>query len=137
MAFRRKEYTDQELLNKLKDGTLPPADFTHEAHVRLVWIIQKNTPENEVTSEVSRIIKHYAEAIGEGTIYHETLTYASVMIILSHMKHKDYANFNEFLIDNPLLTQDFKSLINRHYSPELIHSELAKKEVLAPDILPF
>lgn len=137
MAFRRKQYSDEELLSKLKDGSLPPADFTHEAHVRLVWILSKKRFNKFAYYDVSRIIKEYADAIGEGQIFHETLTYASVMVILEHIKRKDYKDFYEFIEDNLDLMVDFKSQINKHYSEQLLQSDKARNEVVAPDLISF
>lgn len=137
MAFKRKLYTDQELLAKLKDGTLPPADFTHEAHIRLVWILRNQESSESVYSEVSQIIKNYANAIGEGHIYHETLTYAAVMITLHFIAKTKADEFYEFIEDNLDLMISFKELIEEHYSQELLQLPQAKTQILPPDRKPF
>lgn len=136
MAFRKKVYTDQELLGKLKDGTLPPADFTHEAHIRLVWILRQRE-QAELFNEVSLIIKNYAKAIGEDNIYHTTLTYAAVMIILNRIKKTTFDNFVQFIKENTDLVTDFRNLIARHYKDTTLNTNAARKEIIQPDILPF
>lgn len=137
MAFRKKQYSDKELLSKLKDGSLPPLDFTHEAHVRLVWILRRKKFDKLAYYDVSKVIKDYANAIGEGQIFHETLTYASVMIILDRIKKTPANDFFEFIEDNLDLMLDFKNLVGKHYSEELLNSPAAKKEIVAPDRQPF
>lgn len=136
MAFRKKAYTDQELLYKLKDGTLPPADFTHEAHIRLVWILRQRE-QADLFNEVSRIIKNYAKAIGEDNIYHTTLTYAAVMIILNRIKHTSLDDFLQFIKENTDLITDFRNLIAQHYKDSTLNTDVARKEIIQPDILPF
>lgn len=136
MAFRRKVYSDEELLKKLKDGTLPPADFTHEAHIRLVWIL-RHKKRDELFHEVSQIIKNYAKSIGEDSIYHTTLTYAAVMIILNRIKSTSLDDFPPFIQENTDLITDFRNLIAQHYTDMTLNAEVARKEIIAPDILPF
>lgn len=137
MAFRPKTYSDEELLTGLNSGTLPPLDFTHRAHVRLVWIISNQRKQSEVFDEVSKTIRRYANAIDEGQIYHETLTYASVMIITGAMKDSTHKDFDMFILNNSDLINDFKGLVSKYYSDELLKSPLAKQEILPPDLRPF
>ncbi|MCB9195159.1 MAG: hypothetical protein H6598_02955 [Flavobacteriales bacterium] len=137
MAFRKKQYSDSELLEKLKDGSLPALDFTHEAHVRLVWILKRSKFDKFTFYDVSRIIKNYANAIGEGQIYHETLTFASVMIILDRIKESKAKDFFEFIEDNLDLILEFKKLVSQHYSDERIQSEEARTTIVSPDRVPF
>jgi len=137
MAFKRKQYSDKELITQLKSGSLPPADFTHEAHVRLVWIMRRKKFPQLTFYDVSRVIKNYAKSIGEGNIYHETLTFASVMIILNRIKKTPANDFFSFIEENLDLILEFKSLIAMHYSDEIIQSDKAKNEIIPPDKQPF
>lgn len=137
MAFRKKQYTDAELLKKLKDGSLPALDFTHEAHVRLVWILRRKKFDKLVFYEVSNIIKNYAQSIGEGQIYHETLTFAAVMIITDRIRASKAQDFFGFIEDNLDLILEFKKLVSVHYSDELINSENARRTFVEPDKLPY
>ena len=138
MAFRRKQYTDQALLLELNNGSLPPADFTHEAHIRLVWILRQTTSNAEQCFlEVSQIIKQYATSIGESQIFHTTLTYASVMLVINRIERNTYDTFSTFIAHNQDLLQNFKHLINKHYSDECLSTNEAKATVLQPDKAPF
>jgi N-formylglutamate deformylase len=137
MAFRPKTYTDQAFIDGLKDGSLPPINFSHEAHVRLVWILAKVATGEELVQQVSKMIIHYANAIGHGDIYHETLTYAAVKIVEKRISRESNDDFTIFIKQNNDLLSDFKQLVALHYSPERLFSDKAKVEILPPDLQPF
>lgn len=139
MHFFQKHntYSDQEFLDAIKTGSLPPLVFTHEAHVRLVWIVRINKPEGDISLMVRHLIKDYAEQIGEPQIYHETLTYAAVQIIDHYISISAAKDFDQFIDACPGLLHQFKSLVHQHYSKELLESSKAKNQVLQPDLLSF
>ncbi len=136
MAFRPKTYSDEELLNQLQKGSLPPLAFTHKNHVRLVWILYHQSV-TDLSNEVRKTILHYATAIGEGQIFHETLTYAAVKVIEHFIQESKAANFEAFMLEHPALAKDFKTLIAQHYSEEVLKSSKAKAEIIEPDLKPF
>lgn len=136
MAFRSKTYTDETLIKALSDATLPPLDFTHKNHIRLVWAIHRRSPQ-DTFKQASYLIRNYAFNIGESHIYHETLTYAAVKIIVNCMNTSSAQSFEEFIESNNTLLVDFKSLISKHYSQETLDSKIAKTKVVLPDLAPF
>lgn len=137
MAFRQKNYTDQELLQKLRDGSLPPLAFTHKEHIRLVWLSYKTHGDSKVYNDVRDIIKNYAFSIGEGHIFHETLTYAAVAVVLEFINKLNSSSFEALISSELKLITDFKHLVSIHYSDQLLRSDKAKIEIMEPDLVPF
>ncbi|MDQ6706718.1 MAG: hypothetical protein M3Z85_12165, partial [Acidobacteriota bacterium] len=76
---------------------------------------------------VSSGIKRFAERHGVAHIYHETVTIAWVRLISTHRE----STFAEFLRVN----EDWlnRELLHRFWSPELLGSDLAKREWVTPD----
>lgn len=135
--LKHTELTDLEFLEQFQQASMQPLTFDHEAHIRLVWIVYRNYPEVDTSLEVRRLIKNFATKIGEGQIYHETLTYAAVEIIIRLIDRSNSKDFSGFINENPRLIKDFKLLINEHYSPEILKTNKAKTTILEPDRQPF
>lgn len=126
-----------EFMKQFEDCVLDPATFNHVAHLRLVWIhidmfgIEK--AQNNIQRQLQKFVKH----AGAKDKYHETLTIAAVEAVNHFMDKSKSNNFEDFVVEFPQLKDDFKGLINSHYSFNIFESERAKKEYLEPDVAPF
>jgi hypothetical protein len=50
---------------------------------------------------------------------------------------KDESSFEEFIKKNPQLLSDLKTLINSHYSYDIIAAENTRELFIEPDVQPF
>lgn len=127
-----KTLSAAELLEGLRNLTLAPKFFDHEAHVKIGWLlIRENGLENAI-QEVSQLIKTYAEHLGATNKYHETVTRMSMLLIDERMTKEDQT-FEEFIEKCPELLNDFTNLIASKYSFNVFASELARTEFIEPD----
>ena len=129
--------TDQEFLDQFMSCTLRPADFTHIGHLRLVWINIKMSGTEVAINEIQKQIKRFVEAAGATDKYHTTLTVAAIKTVDHFMAKSNSNTFMEFIIEFPILSSDFKGLLDQHYSSDILSSDLAKYQYVTPDLLSF
>ena len=73
--------TDQALLEAFVSTALPADQFHHEQHVRLAWLFVCRHGMPSAIGEFSEAIKRFAVAKGAHGLYHETITWAFLLII--------------------------------------------------------
>jgi hypothetical protein len=119
--------SDDEFLAAFHSCRLKTSEFWHADHVRLAWLHLQREPLEVALASVRAGIQAFAAYHGLQGLYHETITQAWVRLLATHHD----ASFDEFLNANePLLN---KELLYRFWSPELLASEVAKREWVPPD----
>ena len=131
------ELSDTELESKLHDATLDPVLFSHEAHLRLAWIHIKKYGVKEAELNITNDLKNFVVNLGAMEKYNETLTIAAIRLVNHFIQNSHTKCFEDFIKENIRLNNEFKGLIEEHYSTELINSSIAKMKFVKPDILPF
>ena len=129
--------TDQEFLESLENCSLDPSLFNHEAHLRLAWLRIHELGAEAAEKRVSDTIQNYVAHLGASDKYHHTLTIAAVKTVFHFYQKNSSENFFDFIDEFPRIKVDFKSLIDSHYSHELIQSPSARSEFLRPDLLEY
>src|SRR5271156_3037487 len=119
--------SDAEFLAEFHACSLPPACFRHADHLRLAWLHIHQHPREVAAELVRNGIQAYAKHLRRTEFYHETITVAWVRLIASHAE----PTFDEFLRLNEHRLN--RELLHRFWSPELLQSETARKEWVAPD----
>lgn len=118
-------------------GTFPVSLFNHEAHLRLAWIhIHKYGVDraiHNVTSQIQNFVRiHNAE-----DKYNHTLTIAAVKAV-NHFYHRtEIKTFENTIQKFPRLKDNFKRLMEAHYSYDILANPRTKKQYLQPDLIPF
>ena len=84
-------------------------------------------------AEFSAAIKRFADAKGATGLYHETITWAFLLVIADRQARTRVASWEEFEAANLDLLTWKPSILERYYSKELLASELAKRTFLMPD----
>jgi hypothetical protein len=122
------DLSDTEFLAEFCACSLPPACFRHADHLRLAWLyVHQQHSLKTAIDKVRDGIRAYATHLGRPELYHETITVAWVHLIASH----DEPTFEEFLRMNEHRLNG--ELLHRFWSPELLRSETAGREWVAPD----
>lgn len=124
--------TEEELVAGLEAATL--TEFHHADHVRLAWIYLRRYPVLEALERFVTGIRRFAQAKGSPDLYHETITWAYVLLIHERIERigRD-ASWNEFAEANPDLLVWKGGILERWYRPETLGSDLAKRVFLWPD----
>ena len=124
-----------ELLDKFVDTTLPADQFHHQQHVQVAWMFVCKYGMPNAIREFTDAIKRFADAKGATGLYHETITWAFLLLIADRQARKPAATWQQFEADNTDLLLWKPSILNRYYSKELLASELARRTFLMPDLL--
>ena len=124
-----------ELLDKFIDTTLPSDQFHHQQHVQVAWLFVRKFGMPRALSEFTKALKRFADAKGATGLYHETITWAFLLLIADRQAQGAAETWEAFADANPDLLVWKPSILNRYYSKELLSSELARKTFLMPDLL--
>lgn len=118
-------------------GNIPPSDFHHRDHLRLVFVYLCES-DVETANEKMRIAlkKFLAENDVPPEKYHETLTYSWVQAVRHFMElARNATSFEEFLAADERLL-DMNNILS-HYNKETLFSENARLNFIVPDIEPI
>jgi hypothetical protein len=131
------DLTDAAFEQQFQTCTLDPALFSHEAHLRLAWIhIRQYGVEQAIENICTQLIA-YTSHLGASDKYNKTLTIAATRAVYHFMQKTAAGSFADFIRQFPRLTTNFRDLIASHYTQDIFKSDLAKREYLEPDLLPF
>lgn len=128
---------DRAFLAALEDCSLDPARFNHVGHVRAAWLCLRCYGLVPGAARFHSALIRYATHLGAAGKYHATITEALLRLIARAMNEAETADFGAFTTAHPALFGDVRSLLLRHYSPERLDSEAARRGFLAPDREPF
>jgi hypothetical protein len=122
---------EDDLLRRLDDGSLPPAEFSHRNHVRAAWhCLRRGATLRDAAYGFRDVLLRYVRSIGAEDKFHLTLTLAFMHIIHARMG-MDGETWDAFAARNPDLFDNAKSLVARHYSAARIAA--GKVEFAEPD----
>ena len=124
-----------ELLDRFVDSTLPADQFNHRQHVQVAWLFVRHHGMPAALSEFSAAIRRFADAKGAPGLYHETITWAFLLLIADRQARNPVESWEAFAAANPDLLTWKPSILNRYYSKELLASDLAKRTFLMPDLV--
>ena len=125
---------DEEFLGAFESGTLPESAFHHRDHVRLAWLYLRRLPPAAALARFSEGLRRFAASIGKGGLYHETITWAYLLLIRERMETGgERESFPEFARRNPDLLVWKPSILDRYYREETLRSELARRVFVLPD----
>jgi hypothetical protein len=125
-----------DLLERFLDTTLPPEQFHHRQHVQVAWLFVRNYGMPDALREFTTAIKRFADAKGATGLYHETITWAFLLLIAERQERCGAASWEAFATANPDLLVWKPSILERYYSSERLKSDLARKVFVFPDRAP-
>ena len=124
-----------ELFDRFVDTTLPADQFHHQQHVQVAWLFVQKHGMPAALGEFSAAIKRFADAKGATGLYHETITWAFLLIIAERQARTAAATWDAFEAANADLLVWKPSILERYYSKELLASDLARRTFLMPDLI--
>jgi hypothetical protein len=122
------------LLEQFVDTTLPADQFHHEQHVQVAWLFVRHYGMPAALGEFTAAIKRFADAKGATGLYHETITWAFLLLIAERQARTSAETWETFANANADLLTWKPSILNRYYSKELLASELARRTFVMPDL---
>lgn len=125
--------TDDELYDLFTSTALPADQFHHEQHVRVAWLFIRRHGMPGALGEFSEAIKRFAAAKGAHGLYHETITWAFLLILNERQARQPASTWAEFARANADLLLWKPSILDRYYSKELLISDEARRSFVMPD----
>ncbi|HEX4946194.1 MAG TPA: hypothetical protein VFZ34_06010 [Blastocatellia bacterium] len=125
---------DDQFIAQFRAGTLEP--FHHQDHVRMAWLYLQRAPLLEAIAQFTTDLQHFAAAHNQPNLYHETITWAYLLLIHERMARAPGQDWETFAATNPDLLTWEKSILRIYYSPAILQSDLARKVFVFPDSAP-
>lgn len=120
------------LLDRFVDTTLPSDEFHHEQHVHVAWMFIRRYGMPAALGEFTTAIKRFAAAKGANGLYHETITWAFLLLIAERQARTPAQTWEAFAAANPDLLCRKPSVLERYYSSEVLKSDLARQVFVMP-----
>ena len=129
--------TDEEFLAGVESaaGGTPPHGFQfgHREHLRLTWL-QHDRLGPEAGGEATAATLKRLDAAHGGGKYHETITRFWLELVWHARGRFTGWSFDTVLAEHPQLLD--RATLSRHYSPQLLASDEARRRLVAPDLEP-
>lgn len=128
------EMEDGLFLAAFESGSLPEECFRHRDHVRAAWLLLQDAPPAAALARFSEALKRFAASLGKSRLYHETITWAYVLLINERMERADETQcWREFAAANEDLLTWRPSILESYYREETLWSDLARAVFVLPD----
>jgi hypothetical protein len=125
---------DREFLAAFEDASLPEDRFHHSDHVRAAWLLLKEASPAVALERFSAALKRFAAAKGKIGLYHETITWAYLLLINERVERGGRpSGWDEFAASNRDLLTWRPSVLDLYYTPETLGSDFARRVFVLPD----
>lgn len=129
--------SNDEFLIAFRTCTLPAAEWTHEAHLRMAWLVLKRANYEDALDEIRAGITRFNDRVLKKVLaYHETITVAFTRLIAVGMS--DLPNdhtFGQFKVSFPDFFDNKLSALLKHYNRETLFSDEARARYIEPDLV--
>ncbi len=127
---------DDRFIAAFRDGSLPGEEFPHREHVHMAWLYLERHRTAEALLHFSQDLRRFAAAKGNPGLYHETITWAYLLLIAERRADAPAdETYTAFAERNPDLFGWKPSLLERYYRAETLASPRARAAFLLPDRL--
>lgn len=126
--------TGDELIQQFEDGTTPAATFHHADHVRLAFEYLCRYSALEALRRFSAALQRFAAGQGKAQLYHETITWAYLLLIRERIARAgSVQTWEEFGERNADLLVWKGGVLAALYRQETLDSDLARHTFVLPD----
>ncbi|MGZ4778868.1 MAG: hypothetical protein ACXVIJ_01715 [Thermoanaerobaculia bacterium] len=123
--------TDAEFVAAFEDCSLAEECFHHRDHIRLAWIYLREMPLLDALARYSAALRRYAASRGKPDRYHQTITFAFLLLIQERRRPGD--TWRDFEAANDDLFAWNPSILSTYYRPETLASVEARQSFVLPD----
>jgi hypothetical protein len=130
--------TDNQLVAGFEACTIRSEEFHHQDHVRVGFLYMSRFPVLEGIRRFSEGLERFAAVSGKPNLYHETITWAFLLLIRERLaracqRSGRLPSWDEFAADNQDLLEGKDHVLKAYYTDETLKSELARKTFVLPD----
>lgn len=121
-----------DLVARFEACTLPVAQFHHRQHLQVAWWLLRAEPLLAAMARFVDGLRRYAASIGKAEIYHETMTWAYLLLVHERLERAGRErSWDEFERGHPELFT--RELVHAYWTPETLASPLARRTFILPD----
>jgi len=134
MHFDSEQQID-ELWEAFAAGTLPKADWTHQAHLAIAGILVWRDPESALVHARAGILllnQAHGTINSASSGYHETLTVFWIRFVTSFCSCR--RSEPRLAVINEMIAQLPRDLFQRYYSYDIVKSQEARRAWIEPDL---
>jgi len=125
---------DCEFVAAVESCAISCSDFHHADHVRLAWIYLGNHSLIDAIDRFTQSLRRFAAHCGVPEKYHETITWAYLLLIHERMRRADApCGWESFRAANVDLFDWKPSILERYYAPHTLRSDFARRIFVLPD----
>ena len=125
-----------DMVEEFEQGRAP-GGFHHADHVRVAFAYVASYPFMEAASKFSAALKRFAVAQGKPKLYHETITWAYLILIRERWAREgSVQTWEDFAQHNPDLLVWKGGVLTNFYRQETLDSDLARAVFVFPDVFP-
>jgi hypothetical protein len=125
--------TNEALVSEFEQGRAP-GEFHHADHVHVAFAYVSRLPFLEAVEKFSAALKRFALGKGKPNLYHETITWAYLLLIRERIARAGSAQtWEEFAARNPDLLVWKGGVLATLYRQETLDSDLARHTFILPD----
>lgn len=128
----RASLTDDAFVASFENLTLPDDAFRHADHVRLAWIYLSRMPLLDAIRVYRDGLRRFAAANGAPERYHETVTWAFIILIHERMFRGPTPSWPEFAAANADLLRWRDGALFARYGPGILESDVAREIFVLP-----
>jgi hypothetical protein len=126
--------TDNRVLISEFEQGRAPGTFHHADHVRVAFAYVSELPLLDAMANFSAALKRFALSKGKPNLYHETITWAYLLLIRERIARAGRAQtWEEFAARNSDLLVWKLGVLTRLYRQETLDSDLARRVFILPD----
>lgn len=125
---------DREFVAAIENCAISCRDFHHADHVRLAWLYLRDHSLLDAIERFTRSLRRFAAHCGGAGKYHETITWAYLLLIHERVQRDDApGDWEAFRAANADLFDWRPSILERYYAPQTLRSDLARRIFVLPD----
>jgi hypothetical protein len=123
-----------DLLRAFESGSLEPSQFNHRLHLSLAWNYLQRDGFPEGALAFRRHLQTYVARVGAADKYHETLTWAYLVLLNEEMtlRSPPGEDFETMIRRRPDLLDHRSGAISRCYSKAQLDQPAARRVFLLP-----
>lgn len=131
--------SDANFLEAMESCTLAAKEWTHEAHIRLAWLMLARHAYPEALAPIRTTIQRYnGNVLKKDLAYHETITVAFTLLIAKSCEALPVLHrLNDLKHQSPALFDNKLSALLHHYRRETLFSSTARNSFVEPDLVPL
>lgn len=127
------DLSDSALVEGFLDTSLPADAFHHAQHVRCAWLFVQRYGMPAALEAFPAALRRFADAKGATRLYHETITWAFLLLIHERQQRLPAADWPDFAAANADLLTWKPSVLDRLYTSETLASDVARRAFVMPD----